>query len=456
MSSTLKDDLLAITNDDMSPIDTGLLLALVEMVNEEGVSAELLSYVAEFMLERMYEESLNVQGKSLYTLQLLCDKSTAFFESAKASAELISRAVELSQTEVVEGSNEGQVRMLKDTATQLLLLLGEQLEVEEDSSTAGGGFIVKRVARRAAGNVGKGVGGVAGGVAKGVGGVAAGVGGVAGRAKGTVVGGVTMVGQGVSSTVLDAAGGVVEKTPLNKLTREKTVPADGITKEQRNAAIRLHEIVMKHGRKQVEVARHLAEEGHQIMANVIMTMELLSIQKEAAGERFEFLDDERFEQVSDLFNEVSAIEAALRHHNGMKMAVYGILNKQRHGSSTLEFNMYVFALEDARISYYVLGESEAEDGFDINYVYEFSTTSLLKKSALERIATLGMGSSTLDGDESEDKKYSFKIGLLKSKTGEQKSKLDLLLEDLEIRKRAAIAAENWRLAEELTEEVRLL
>ena len=125
-----------------------------------------------------------------------------------------------------------------------------------------------------------------------------------------------MVGQGVAGTVTDAAGGIVEKTPLNKvsplralvlgsikrrnvsdafltdcvclqLTREKTIPEDGITKEQRSAAIRLQEIVIKHGRKQVELARDLAENGHQVMANVLMTMELLSIQKEAAGERFE-------------------------------------------------------------------------------------------------------------------------------------------------------------------------
>jgi len=72
-----------------------------------------------------------------------------------------------------------------------------------------------------------------------------------------------------------------------QLTREKTIPEDGITKEQRSAAIRLQEIVIKHGRKQVELARDLAENGHQVMANVLMTMELLSIQKEAAGERFE-------------------------------------------------------------------------------------------------------------------------------------------------------------------------
>lgn len=386
----------------------------------------------------------------MVVLQVLCDKSPTFMENVKANADLVVRAVELSQTQAAQGVNEAQVQMLRDSATQLLLLLGEKVEVEEASTSSGGGFIVKRVARR----VGGGMGGVAGGVAKGMGGVAAGVGGVAGRAKGTVIGGVTMVGQGVSSTVLDAAGGVVEKTPLNKLTRAKTVPEDGITKEQRNGAIRMHDIVMKHGRKQIETARRLAEDGHQIMANVLMTLELLSIQREAAGERFEFLDDERFEEVSELFNEVAAIEKALRHHNAMKMAVYSILNKQRHGSSTLEFNKYVFALEEERVKYYVMEEAEDEGGFDLNYVYDFSTTSLIKKSALERIATLGMGSSTLDGDESAEKKYSFKVGLLKSRTGVQKSKVDLMLEDLEIRKRAAISAEDWRLAEQLTAEVR--
>ena len=64
-----------------------------------------------------------------------------------------------------------------------------------------------------------------------------------------------------------------------------------------------------------------------------------------------------------------------------------------------------------------------------------------------------MGSSTLDGDESEDKKYSFKICLLKSVSGVQKTKLELMLEDLESRKRAAIAAEEWGLAEKLSTEV---
>ena len=89
-------------------------------------------------------------------------------------------------------------------------------------------------------------------------------------------------------------------------------------------------------------------------------------------QRFEFLDDERFDKVSDLFTEVSAIEAALRHHNSMKMAVYGILNKQRHGSSTLEFNIYMFVVDGAEVKYYVLGETEAEGGFGINCM-QFST-----------------------------------------------------------------------------------
>lgn len=253
--SQLRDDLLAITNDDMSPIDTGLLLALVEMANEEGVRGELLAYVTEFMLERMYEPSINVQGKSLVVLQLLCDKSPGFVESAKGSADLIARTVELAQADAPDGTNAAQIGMLKDTAQQLLLLLGERLDVVEDASVEGGGFIIKRVARRAnagrqrvASGIGEAAGTVGGTVGGAIGGAAQGVGGVAGRAKHSVVGGVTMVGQGVAGTVTDAAGGIVEKTPLNKLTREKTIPEDGITKEQRGAAIRLHEIVMKHGK----------------------------------------------------------------------------------------------------------------------------------------------------------------------------------------------------------------
>jgi len=84
--SQLRDDLLAITNDDMSPIDTGLLLALVEMANEEGVSAELLEYVAEFMLERMYEASVNVQVcSSAQSLLSLCSPSAQSLLTAHCS-----------------------------------------------------------------------------------------------------------------------------------------------------------------------------------------------------------------------------------------------------------------------------------------------------------------------------------------------------------------------------------
>jgi len=81
--------------------------------------------------------------------QLLCDKSPGFVEAAKGSADLIARTVELSQAEAPDGVNAAQVSMLKDTAQQLLLLLGEQIDVEEDASAVGGGFIIKRVARRA-------------------------------------------------------------------------------------------------------------------------------------------------------------------------------------------------------------------------------------------------------------------------------------------------------------------
>ena len=56
--------------------------------------------------------------------------------------------------------------------------------------------------------------------------------------------------------------------------------------------------------------------------------------------------------------------------------------------TALEFNIYMFVLDEAEVKYYILGETEAEGGFGINYVYDFSTTSFLKKSALERIATV--------------------------------------------------------------------
>ena len=450
--TTLKDDLTAMTADDTAPIDPGLLVALVALVNDaESSSADMLAYILEFMLERLYFDSMNVQGKTLVMLQLLCDKSPPFVEMAKGHQDVIDRIAELSASEAATPDDQSAVAMLVDTSRQVLMMLGEVMEVEE--APAGGGWAITRVARRARRNV---VGGVSM-VGRGVGGTV--VGGVTMVGKGvggTVVGGVTMVGKGVTDAaggVKDAAGGAIDKTPLNRLTRSKTVPDDGVTKEQRQGAIRLFDIMMKHGRKQMETARALAEDGHQVMANVMVTMELLSIQKEAAGERFEFLDDERFEQVSALFNELSEIEEALRHHNSMKMAIYGILNKQRHGSSTLEFNLYVFVLEETLVRYYTMGETTEEDSFGINFVYKFDEKSFLKKSALERIATLGMGSSTLDGDDSEDKKYSFKISLLKSKSGVKKTKDELLMDDLESRKRSAVAAENWGAAESLTKEI---
>lgn len=41
------------------------------------------------------------------------------------------------------------------------------------------------------------------------------------------------------------------------------------------------------------------------------------------------LGDEDFDGVAELYNEVAYLENALRQHNAMKMAIYGILNKQR-------------------------------------------------------------------------------------------------------------------------------
>eukprot|EP01045_Picozoa_sp_COSAG04_P051636 COSAG04_NODE_21586_length_371_cov_0.742647_1_plen_69_part_10 len=49
--TTLKDDLTAMTADDTAPIDPGLLVALVALVNDaESSSADMLAYILEFML----------------------------------------------------------------------------------------------------------------------------------------------------------------------------------------------------------------------------------------------------------------------------------------------------------------------------------------------------------------------------------------------------------------------
>ena len=88
----------------------------------------------------------------------------------------------------------------------------------------------------------------------------------------------------------------------------------------------------------------------------------------------------------------------------MYRCVYGVLNKQRN-SGGFEYNKYVFAIEGGDVKNFIFGEREEEDSFELNYVYEINNKSLVKKSALERMATLGMGSSTLDGDQSEERKY---------------------------------------------------
>merc|ERR1711969_444791 len=90
--TTLKDDLTAMTADDTAPIDPGLLVALVALVNDaESSSADMLAYILEFMLERLYFDSMNVQGKTLVMLQLLCDKSPPFVEMAKGHQDVIDR-----------------------------------------------------------------------------------------------------------------------------------------------------------------------------------------------------------------------------------------------------------------------------------------------------------------------------------------------------------------------------
>jgi hypothetical protein len=110
-------------------------------------------------------------------------------------------------------------------------------------------------------------------------------------------------------------------------TQARRGAQDGVTKEQRLAAVRAFDIVMKHGHKTIDKCHSLAEDGHQIMANVLMTMEMLHIQREACGERLRCLDDEHFEEMCALFEATAEVESSLRHHNGMKMSVYGALSR---------------------------------------------------------------------------------------------------------------------------------
>jgi hypothetical protein len=99
----------------------------------------------------------------------------------------------------------------------------------------------------------------------------------------------------------------------------------------------------------------------------------------------------------------------------------------------------VFAVEEGVVRYYVMGEREEEDSFELNFVYEINDTSIIKKSALERIATLGMGGSTLDADESEERRHCFTIGLLVPSSTVVKSRRQLIIDDLDVQKRNAIA-----------------
>jgi hypothetical protein len=100
----------------------------------------------------------------------------------------------------------------------------------------------------------------------------------------------------------------------------------------------------------------------------------------------------------------------------MKMAVYGILNKQKSNVTSLAFQKYVFSLENGQIRYYVLGEvDEPEDSFSVHHVYEVGQSDKLKRSKLESIATLGMGASSLEESDNDEKRFAFKISVLAPK-----------------------------------------
>ena len=201
-----------------------------------------------------------------------------------------------------------------------------------------------------------------------------------------------------------------------RLARTTIEEAGEVRKDEIASAKRTYEIAMKHGVQTLKQAMQNTEDGHEVMANVILTLELLRIQQASAEDKMAYLDDESFDALSGLFNEVSNMEKTLRTHNVMKMAVYGILNKQKSNVTSLAFQKYVFSLEDGQVRYYVLREvDEPEDSFSVHHVYEVGQSEKIKRSKLESIATLGMGASSLEDSDNDEKRFAFKISVVTPK-----------------------------------------
>jgi hypothetical protein len=152
------------------------------------------------------------------------------------------------------------------------------------------------------------------------------------------------------------------------------------------------------------------------MANVMLTFELLHIQRASSEE----MPEADFAEIEALYDEIAKMESALRSHNMMKMAVYGILNKQSSKASALQHVKYVFAIEGDTVRYYLLGEPDEPEGeFKINQVYEVTdrdaVTTGSKKGKLERLATLGMGSAQYTEEEAAEFKYAFRVAMVAAK-----------------------------------------
>jgi hypothetical protein len=182
---------------------------------------------------------------------------------------------------------------------------------------------------------------------------------------------------------------------------------------------------MKHGKKTIIQAMVDAENGHEVMASVMLTMEMLYIKKACSEDHMAYLDDAAFDQLNDLFDEISTMEATLRMHNTMKMAVFGILNKQKSNVSSIQFCKYVFSMEDGVVRYYVLegiSKGEEEGSFAVINVYDVQSSQPIKRSRLESVLTLGMGQSVMnEASADDDKRFCFKVSVLTDKKAQQSS-----------------------------------
>ena len=298
---SLKGDLQGITSDDQTPIDAGILNLLVDQCNatEDNSSTELISFTVEFLHERLYEESLNVKRKSLMALHVLLQKAPPLKEVVVNNADLISAIQELLS---FVGGPDGDVKMIRDAAASVLAVLGG----EGGDNGNGPGKVSLGLGSRL-GKLKKGVSDVSGRVSDGI---------------TTVGGGINAVGTKVSAAVDGVAEGVVGMKEGHKLERERADLA-GVSGSEISAAKRFQEIVLKHGHECLLTARRNAANGHQVMANVMLTLEMIHIQQASSEEKMGYLSDEEFNEISSLYEAIAQMESALRSHNMMKMAIYG-------------------------------------------------------------------------------------------------------------------------------------